>query len=189
MVEPGSPTRPHRGRIKDARGRLVTQIDPITMHALHRPCGMDRSSIETVLNDLERGLARQLTWRSYVLRVLFGLSVGAIAFSVFWLIGDSNFRAAIVKVYTSEFVIWLPLVICAFVVPLMIARRRHRGRVLQALLKHHLCPHCGYILRELPVEPEDGATVCPECGCAWMLHETTDGERDDDAGNETGSVW
>ena len=31
------------------------------------------------------------------------------------------------------------------------------------------CPHCGYDIRGLPTDPEDGATICPECGCAWQL--------------------
>jgi transcription initiation factor TFIIIB Brf1 subunit/transcription initiation factor TFIIB len=37
------------------------------------------------------------------------------------------------------------------------------------MLKHLRCPHCGYDLRGLAADPEDGATVCPECGCAWRL--------------------
>ena len=43
------------------------------------------------------------------------------------------------------------------------------GNVMAAMLKHLRCPHCGYDIRELPVDPKDGATVCPECGCAWKL--------------------
>jgi hypothetical protein len=37
------------------------------------------------------------------------------------------------------------------------------------MLKHRRCPHCGYDLRLLPIDSNDGATVCPECGCAWSL--------------------
>ena len=32
--------------------------------------------------------------------------------------------------------------------------------------------NAGYDLRQLPVDPEDRATVCPECGCAWILDAT-----------------
>jgi len=179
MVEPKSATMQRTKHIKDARGREVTQINPITMHALHRPCGLDPALIETLVDDLERGLARQLTWRAYVLRVLLGLAVAAAAFFVLWLIGDANFRAALERTVLSEFVIYLPLVILAFVVPLIVARRRHRRRILPLLLKHLICPHCGYSLRGLPVDPNDGATVCPECGCAWKLDDLqTAGEHD-----------
>ncbi len=43
------------------------------------------------------------------------------------------------------------------------------GRIRSVMLKHLRCPHCGYDLRMLPTDSEDGATVCPECGCAWRL--------------------
>ena len=43
------------------------------------------------------------------------------------------------------------------------------------------CPHCGYDLRELPGDPDDGATVCPGCGCAWKLSQTENPEDIDDA--------
>ncbi|MEW6251597.1 MAG: hypothetical protein AB1716_13195, partial [Planctomycetota bacterium] len=46
-------------------------------------------------------------------------------------------------------------------------KRKRFGAVAAAILKHRRCPHCGYDLRLLPVDPTDGATVCPECGCAW----------------------
>ena len=28
-----------------------------------------------------------------------------------------------------------------------------------------------FLLRLLPTDPADGATVCPECGCAWKLED------------------
>jgi ribosomal protein S27AE len=37
------------------------------------------------------------------------------------------------------------------------------------MLEHRRCPHCGYDLRGLPDESNDGATICPECGSAWIL--------------------
>ena len=39
------------------------------------------------------------------------------------------------------------------------------------MLKHLRCPHCGYDIRGLPTAPEDVATECPECGCAWRLED------------------
>jgi hypothetical protein len=41
--------------------------------------------------------------------------------------------------------------------------------IRRTMLKYRRCPHCGYDIRGLPADPEDGATVCPECGCAWRL--------------------
>ena len=51
--------------------------------------------------------------------------------------------------------------------------RRARARLVCAImLKHLRCPSCGYDIRGLPTDAKDGATVCPECGCAWRLDET-----------------
>ncbi len=49
------------------------------------------------------------------------------------------------------------------------ARAKYVIRVASVMLEHRHCPHCGYDIRELPTDSSDGATVCPECGCAWML--------------------
>lgn len=49
-----------------------------------------------------------------------------------------------------------------------------RSRRTQAvMLKHRRCPHCGYDIRGLPTDPDDGATICPECGCACQLARDT----------------
>ncbi len=49
------------------------------------------------------------------------------------------------------------------------ARAKYTSLVASVMLEHRHRPHCGYDIRELPTAPADGATVCPECGCAWML--------------------
>ena len=46
-------------------------------------------------------------------------------------------------------------------------RRARAKRICAIMLENLRCPHCGYDLRLLPADPADGATVCPECGCAW----------------------
>jgi predicted Zn-ribbon and HTH transcriptional regulator len=49
------------------------------------------------------------------------------------------------------------------------AKRARFGKIGRIMLKHARCPHCGYDLRNLPTDPIDEATVCPECGCAWHM--------------------
>jgi hypothetical protein len=49
------------------------------------------------------------------------------------------------------------------------ARRSRFSRIRRTMLEHFRCPHCGYDIRGLPTASEDGATICPECGCAWSL--------------------
>lgn len=61
---------------------------------------------------------------------------------------------------------------------------RH-GKVAAAMLKHLRCPHCGYDIRGLPTDPGDGATICPECGCAWRLSESDVSDAPSDAWQKT----
>jgi hypothetical protein len=49
------------------------------------------------------------------------------------------------------------------------AKSRYAKRVARVMLMHRHCPHCGYDIRRLPADPTDGATICPECGCAWRM--------------------
>jgi hypothetical protein len=56
-----------------------------------------------------------------------------------------------------------------FTIAIVRQRRTRRRRVQAVMLKHGRCPHCGYSLTGLPVDPGDGATVCPECAGAWRI--------------------
>ena len=56
------------------------------------------------------------------------------------------------------------------------ARHKKIGKVM---LQHRRCPHCGYDIRLLPANPEDDATVCPECGCAWKLGDSEAMQQED----------
>ncbi len=49
------------------------------------------------------------------------------------------------------------------------ARAKYISRVASVMLKYRHCPHCGYNIKGLPIGLKDGATVCPECGCAWNV--------------------
>jgi hypothetical protein len=51
-------------------------------------------------------------------------------------------------------------------------RRARAKHVCEIMLRHLRCPHCGYDIRGLLTDPNDGATICPECGCAWKLEPT-----------------
>ncbi|MHC4130085.1 MAG: hypothetical protein ACYSUA_18360 [Planctomycetota bacterium] len=78
--------------------------------------------------------------------------------------GMAKLRPVLILVLVVSLVLGLG----AFVVSVMLDSRPG-GRVSAVLIKFRRCPHCGYSLRGLPVDPADGATVCPECACAWRL--------------------
>ncbi len=148
------------GRIKDARGRKVTQLDPIAIYLLRQHDIIDADVLRAIAREKGVGITRKerVALILGVLGVL--LVIGLITQSL--IVGDFG-GAPFAR--TSSLVFF-----CCLAGWCWIRLKRARfGNVAAAMLKHSRCPHCGYDLRLLPTDPEDGATVCPECGCAWRL--------------------
>jgi len=165
--------RQKSGRIKDARGRRVTQIDPVAMHLLHRH---DEGIPHEVLRELAREIGIGKLADSW-----FGLCVGGIGFAcAMLLLGDALIQLIRGSMLLGEFVqraLWYQGI---WAIPFAFwraARRSRFHRIRRAMLRHRRCPHCGYDLRMLPTDPYDGTTVCPECGCVWRLDDTQPAER------------
>jgi hypothetical protein len=161
-----SPTRSGSkpsGRIKDARGRTVNILDPYELRLLRRFDVIPADVLEPVARELGFGLP---TWqrRDYVASVLMFLA--CIVFLVLWKIARGTGVDAV------ERVLW-PVNILVFAFAAMqfwrSGRRARARRAVTLMCEHRRCPHCGYDLRLLPREPNDGATQCPECGSAWLL--------------------
>jgi hypothetical protein len=162
--EPPSPKR--RGRITDARGRRVTQLDPVSMHYLRQRDVIDADTLRALAAEIGIG------WPRFV-RVLFFVVVADLA--VCLVVTGLDFVEEVIRggsglgAFVLERV--LPLTpLWAFPMFIWFVSSRVRfSRVRAAMLRHCRCPHCGYDLEGLPVEETDGGTVCPECGCAWRL--------------------
>ena len=156
------------GRVQDARGRWVTLIDPFVMHKLRRYDTISAESLDRIARELGSGWAKIGVWIfSYVWSAAFILLVVA------------HFRkwGGGLSVAPRELRLWVVL-LSLFVVNCGLvwyfSRRDRLKRVHRILLQHLRCPHCGYDLRMLSTDPADGATICPECGCAWeLIHEAT----------------
>lgn len=161
-----SPSQP-AGRIIDARGREVSQLDPVMMHLLRRPGIIPLDVLREIARELGFGLAkvRKLTvWANFL-----GIVCLAIALAICFIRvarGSLGVRGMFLRlipfiaVLTATFGTWVA------------ARNVRQNRVIKVMLKHLHCPHCGYNIGGLPTSSEDGATVCPECGCAWHLEES-----------------
>jgi hypothetical protein len=156
--------------IFDWRGRLVRPIDPMKLQLLHQNDVIDRATLDRMLDDLEPGLARRLKW--FLLPLIVAAGVTAATFALLWAISDQNFRAALVRVFTRNPMIYLPILVSVVIAPLATARK-HRRDVPDLMLKNRRCPHCAYDLQGLPTDEEDGATICPECACAWDLEDAS----------------
>jgi len=153
--------------VRDARGRTMARLDPMTLHLLPRPNGIENQSLERMIDEIASGSSRcrRLTW------VFVGISaVALIGVAASPIMGDRRTWQDLVEVVTNPAVItsilaWVAWSSMAFVQH----RRRQRQRVTAIMLKHRRCPHCGNSLSGLPVDPTDGATLCPGCAGAWRL--------------------
>lgn len=152
------------GRIKDARGREVSELDPVVMHLTHRSGIIPVDALHDVARDIGFGVTRSVRIALIAWIVCSVTLVIAAAILVTRLsngtITPRRFALSLVPycgIFTVFFAFWNG------------ARNVRHLRIREVMLRHLRCPHCGYDIRGLPVDPLDGATVCPECGCAWKL--------------------
>jgi hypothetical protein len=163
MAGQPSPAIGRTGRFTDARGTSVGLLDPYELKLLRRYDVVPADTLQRIVDRVGFGLPK---WQQFGFLVCVALFAGCVAFLVFWKLVRGTGLDAV------ERVLWpVNLVLFAFgAVQFWRSGRRGRARLVCATMLEHLrCPHCGYDIRDLPVDPADGTTVCPECGCAWRL--------------------
>jgi hypothetical protein len=148
------------GRITDARGRRVKQLDPVTMCLLRQHSTVDADVLHNIAH--ERGVRITRKERALLIIGIVGALLVIGLFTHGAVTGDLK-GAPLAKSSSLIFMCSIPWIVWYSI------KRVRFGKVAAAMLKHLRCPHCGYDLRLLPTDPKDGATVCPECGCAWKL--------------------
>jgi len=168
--------RPSRSasRIKDARGKSVTQLDPAMLHVWHRYEVIEAEVLEAIVEELEPGTAKRR--RTLIIMAPVTILLFALGLTAMYYFSDAGARRDLVSTLTNP-AIMVPTVAGSIFFPWITARQTRLKRSRFAMLKYRRCPHCGYNLRGLPVAPEDGATVCPECGSAWLLDDAALAER------------
>lgn len=161
------------GRTRDDRGRFVKMIDPIPPYMRRRYDVIDAEALERIAQALEPGvrMRRRLSFLPFLNPVAtLALIIAGFA------IADSLAAADIIGSLANPGV--LVAIVGGLLVPGIITRQERLTRVRSVMLRHRRCPHCGYGLDGLPVCADDGATVCPECACAWTLEEDPAGIAD-----------
>ena len=160
------PTAPRRaGRIKDARGRAVTQLDPVALFIFRQHHVIDAETLQVIAH--EKGVRISVWERSALIGGVCGALLVICLFTFALISGDIRNApyaksAGLLYLCSFPWIIWFG------------TKFRRFGNIAAAMLKWRRCPHCGYDLRSLPTDPADGATVCPECGCAWKLADASE---------------
>jgi len=159
--------------IRDARGRKVAQLDPVMMHMLHRHDAIEADVLRAIAEDIGPAYRR----------------ASRIAGWTFFILGAGGMTTMLLRAYlfrggldTVGKILTLVNIICLALFMLGIwtgARKLRFGRVKRIMLSHRRCPHCGYDLKGLSVDENDGATICPECGCAWRMSDEATEESTD----------
>ncbi len=152
-------------RIKDARGRTVSQLDPFTLRLLRRHAVIPPEALDKITAEIGFGLQRWPRIMLIISLVCLAMCLIVIGVNTVHMLvtGSLDFReflrtiAPFTGIWVGPFILWLGAYHIRF------------QRTAKVMLKHLRCPHCGYDLRGLPIGSDDGLTTCPECGCAWLL--------------------
>ena len=146
--------------IKDARGRKVTQLDPVALQLLRRHDIIEADVLRATTS--EKGVRMSAVERgALVLSIIVPFAV--IGAAAGFAIAGHTWGGIVKRFATMMYCLIWPFIVWGGM------KRSRFGRTAAAMLKHLRCPHCGYDIRGLRTDPADGATVCPECGCAWRL--------------------
>ncbi len=153
------------GRIKDARGRIVTRYDPVRTYLLRQGSPISAETLEAMANELLPGVKKKrlVQIASVVAGVLLVVGGNLVYFRWF-----SSWKG-LDPVNTTIYIVQAIVLVSGPVIAFRMARTEYSNLIVATMLKYRRCLHCGYDLRLLPVDAADGATVCPECGCAWRL--------------------
>jgi hypothetical protein len=151
------------GHTRDSRGSGVTHLDPVTMHLLERRDVVPPDVLQRIAEEIGNNIVwapRILFWVSlFGLVCLCAVSIYVVPSFVSGRMGWTSLACNTVgfaAMWLGSLAIWVT------------TRRACSQRVTRVMLRHRRCPHCGYDIHGLPIDPTDGATVCPECGCAWL---------------------
>ena len=160
MSDDRSSARVHRGRIRDARGRTVTQLDPVVLRLLRRDDLIDHDTLARIVGEKGVGLrpyqVAQIAFAAVFIVVVAGVVVSKHLAGTPWSV---LLRRSVPLLYL-------------FVLPFFVwgrAKKMRSSRIAAAMLKHGRCPHCGYDVGHASPDAFDGVTVCPECGCGWRI--------------------
>lgn len=161
MIGPHQLLRKRPKYIRDARRRKVTQLDPIVLYLTKRSEPIEREVLGRIV--AEKGVRMTGFERAAMIGSLV-LLVALICVIIMKLMQGMPPATLARRMSVPSYSFVLPFIVWGGM------KRSRFGKTAAAMLRHLRCPHCGYDLRNLPVDGNDNATLCPECGCAWTLN-------------------
>ena len=153
------------GRIEDARGHVVSQLDPVMLHRLHRHDTIPAEPLGKIDEDLDPEEIRRRP-RALLRAPLFVIAWYAAFFGCFAVFSTWKGWDPVLATFA---VLCFILPFASIYIGFRKARRARYECSCRMFLRHLHGPRCGCDTRSLPTAPEDGATICPVCGCAWRL--------------------
>ena len=149
------------GHIKDARGRKVTQLDPVTMHLLRRHDIIPTETLRQMAEEIDPGESKKRQM-GLIQGVLCAIAVYILLFFYFRFFGKGSWRDPVMIIFYAGYLVVPPVVIY---MRFRRARTARHERIQCVMLKHLRCPHCGY-----EAQPnEGGSTMYRDGSCAVYL--------------------
>jgi hypothetical protein len=150
------------GRVADACGRRVSQIDPVAMHLLHQHDVIPAEDLRAIATAIDPREVKRRPRMALLTPVWIALWYAAF-FGYFYIFKRwRGWDPVLVAFATFYFLYPIAVLVYGY----LKARRTRWERICRVVLEYHHCPHCGYNLRGCPA---DDTTTCPECGCVWRL--------------------
>ena len=156
----------------DDRNREVRLLNPFRLYLSGRDDVIERPVLKSIIDAGADGGSKKLQ-----LSLLFAV-VFFIAMALFATLPE--YRATGDLKHSLREAVRSPVVYFALGYGLLVfpwqlqtERRIRRRQFTKALLERRRCAHCGYNLDGLEADPDDGATVCPECASAWKLDDAS----------------
>ncbi len=135
------------------------------MHLLRRFDVIDADDLRRIAADIDSEELKKRPRIALLAPIMVMVHLGGF-FGYFYFFGRWRGWGPVLIMFVCLYVLW-PFVF--LYLGFRKAQRTRWERICGIMLTHLRCPHCGYNIQGLPVDPKDGATVCPECGCAWQL--------------------
>jgi len=154
--------------IRDANGKRVTQLDPLELKLLHKYDIIDRDALTKILEEIGPSLdkpSRRSLPVLYFVVIVTGIMLIVRAIDA---IVSNDLSIFLHRKSAFIGIMWLVILVFWYT-----AKESRFGKVRQAILNHHRCPHCGYNLRDLEPDPTTNHTTCPECDAAWSIPQTS----------------